>query len=359
MENASSSNFGNANGVPVKIFTLKNAAGFSAPLSELGATWVSWLVPEKSGAFSDVILGFANAENYLKQKAYAGAICGRVANRIANAKFSLLGNEFSLPQNDGKNCLHGGENGFNSKIWAAEIRGNDEEPAVEFSRISPDGEEGFPGNLKIKVTYTLCKDGAVKINYEATSDKATPINLTNHAYFNLAGEAAGTTILNHWLKISADKFLPTDETAIPTGEVWNVKGLPPFNFKVFHKIGERIAPENALQLAQAKGYDHAFIVAGTPNSLRHAATLFCEESGRILDVETTEPAIQVYSGNFLGDACAGTPSKSGALYGDFSGIALETQHVPDAINQPHFSANVLVPAAVYRSETIYRISLKQ
>ncbi len=358
MENVSSKPFGNAtSGEVVTLYTLSNSAGFSASFSTLGATWVSWLIPDKDGKFADVLLGFDSAEKYSTQTAYIGAICGRVANRIAAGKFLLDGKEYTLAVNNGENHLHGGVRGFNAYVWDAKACGTPEEPAVEFSRISDDGEEGYPGTVRVSVKYTLCTDGAVKISYEASSDKATPVNLTNHAYFNLAGHASGT-ILNHWLKLSSDKFIPTDSGAIPTGEVWNVRGLRPFDFKIFHQIGERIAPENAQQLKFAKGYDHCYVVNGLAGMLRPAATLVCEETGRVLEVETTEPALQVYSGNWLADACTGTLGKDDARYGDFAGIALETQHVPDAINHGHFRANVLTPGRVYTSTTIYRPSLK-
>ncbi|MCD8284007.1 MAG: galactose mutarotase [Opitutae bacterium] len=358
MENVSSKPFGNAaSGDATTLYTLSNAAGFSASFTNLGATWVSWLVPDKDGKFDDVLLGFDSAEKYSAQTAYAGAVCGRVANRIAKGKFLLDGVEYTLAVNNGENHLHGGNRGFNAYVWDAKICGDSEEPAIEFSRVSADGEEGYPGNVRVAVKYTLCRDGAVKISYEASADKATPINLTCHAYFNLAGHASGT-ILDQWLKLASDKFLPTDAGAIPTGEVWNVRGLRPFDFKIFHKIGERIDPTNAQQLEFAKGYDHCYVVNGLAGTLRPAATLVCEENGRVLDVETTEPGLQVYSGNWLADSCAGAPGKGGVQYGDFAGLALETQHVPDAINHGHFRANILVPGRIYTSTTIYRPSLK-
>lgn len=353
MNSVSTQAYGNADGVPSTLFTLTNAKGFSASFTDLGATWVSWLTPDRNGKFDDILLGFDSAESCLEQQAYAGAVCGRVANRIAGGKFTLDGVEYTLAVNNGPNHLHGGKRGFNAYVWTAEVCGTEAEPAVRFLRVSPDGEEGYPGNVKVAVTYTLCEDGAVRIDYTAETDKATPINLTNHAYFNLAGHASGT-ILDQWLKLEADLFLPTDETAIPTGEVWHVNGLRPFSFRVFHRIGERIHAKNARQLAFAKGYDHCYLVNGASGTLRLAATLLCEENGRIMTVETTEPGMQVYSGNWLEAACGDARGKCGVAYKDNAGIALETQHVPDAINQGHLRPNLLVPGRPYASTTIYR-----
>lgn len=335
------------------LFTLKNASGCEASFTDYGAAWVAWLTPDRAGTLADVVLGFDSAEKYAAQKAYAGAVCGRVANRIAGGKFTLDGREFQLACNSGENHLHGGERGWNAYLWDAEIRGNADEPAVKFSRVSPDGEEGYPGTVRVSVTYTLCADGAVRIDYAAESDAPTPLNLTNHAYFNLAGHGAGT-VLAQWLTLASDKFLPIDEKNVPDGEVWHVRGLTPFDFRIPHRIGERIASRNARQLAFGKGYDHCYVISGAAGTLRPAATLVCEANGRALDVETTEPAMQVYSGNWLADAAGSVPAKDGAVYGDHSGIALETQHVPDAINHGHFRANILVPGRPYASTTIYR-----
>lgn len=335
------------------LFVLTNAAGYSASFTDYGATWVSWLTPDRAGTFADVLLGFDSAADYARQQAYAGAVCGRVANRIAGGKFLLDGKEYQLAVNNGENHLHGGNRGWNAYVWDAEICGNDEEPAVKFSRVSPDGEEGYPGTVRATVVYTLCADGAVKIDYSAESDAPTPINLTNHAYFNLAGHDSGT-ILSQWLKLESDKFLPINEKSIPDGEVWHVRGLPPFDFRIPYQIGARISDRNARQLAFAKGYDHCYVVNGLAGTLRLAATLLNESNGRVLRVETTEPAMQIYSGNWLTDAIGNVPGKNGATYGDHSGIAIETQHVPDAINQGQFRANILVPGRPYSSTTIYR-----
>lgn len=335
------------------LWTLSNAAGFSASFTDYGATWVSWRTPDRSGIFADVLLGFDSAENYAKQTAYAGAVCGRVANRIAKGKFTLDGKEYALAVNNGENHLHGGNRGWNAYIWDSEVCGNEAEPAICFSRVSPDGEEGYPGTVKVSVTFTLCADGAVKLSYAAESDAATPINLTNHAYFNLGGHDSGTILL-HWLKLFSDKFLPIDATSIPDGEVWHVRGLPPFDFRIPYQIGARIDTPNTQQLSFAKGYDHCYVIDGPAGTLRPAATLVEEACGRVLDVETTEPAMQIYSGNWLGDAIGEVPGKGGASYSDHAGIAIETQHVPDAINHGHFRANILVPSRQYTSTTVYR-----
>lgn len=348
------SDFGVADGVPVRLFTLKNAAG-TAAFSDLGATWVRWLTPDRSGTFADVILGFDSAEAYGRQTAYTGAVCGRHANRIARGEFTLCGKAFKLAVNNGPNHLHGGLKGFNACVWNAEICGNDGEPAVKFSRISPDGEEGYPGNLEVSATYTLLADGAVRIDYRAFCDKTTLINLTNHCYFNLAGHASGT-VLAQWLVLKEKGFLPTDETAIPTGEVWSAGGLPAFDFSTAKPLGKHIFSK-ARQLELARGYDHCYILAGTAGTLREVAGLECRENGRALTVETTEPAMQLYTGNWLGDCCKDVPAKDGVIYGDYAGVAFETQHAPDAVNQNAFRANILPAGTVYESTTIYRPSV--
>lgn len=335
------------------LYTLSNAAGFSASFTDYGATWVAWLTPDRAGTFSDILIGFDSAEKYAEQQAYAGAVCGRVANRIAGGKFLLDGKEYQLAVNNGENHLHGGARGWNAYLWDAEVCGTEEEPAVKFSRISPDGEEGYPGTVKVSVTYTLATDGAVKIDYAAESDAVTPINLTNHAYFNLSGHGSGT-ILAQWLKLNSDKFLPINEKCIPDGEVWHVRGLAPFDFRTAYQIGSRIHARNAQQLVFGKGYDHCYVINGLVGTLRPAATLFNDLNGRVLDVETTEPAMQVYSGNWLSDSIGNVVGKDGAVYGDHSGIALETQHVPDAVNQGQFRANILTPGRPYTSTTVYR-----
>ncbi len=335
------------------LFTLENEGGFSASFTDYGATWVAWLTPDRAGVFDDVLLGFDSASDYARQTAYIGAVCGRVANRIAGGKFTLDGKEYQLAVNNGENHLHGGARGWNAYLWSAEICGTDAEPAVRFSRVSHAGEEGYPGTVKVSVTYTLLADGAVKIDYVAESDAATPLNLTNHAYFNLAGHGTGT-VLSQWLKLEADKFLPIDEKSIPDGEVWHVRGLMAFDFRIPYQIGSRIHAPHTQQLAFAKGYDHCYIINGAAGTLRKAATLVNESNGRAMIVETTEPALQVYSGNWLSDAAGNVPAKGGAVYADHSGIALETQHVPDAINQGHLRANILVPGRPYASTTIYR-----
>lgn len=347
------SDFGSFDGNAVKLYTLTNAAGFTAAFTDLGATWVKWLTPDKDGKFVDVVLGFDSAETYAKQTAYVGAVCGRHANRIAQGKFTLGGNDYSLAINNGPNHLHGGLKGFNAFVWNAEFGGNADEPSVTFSRVSPDGEEGYPGNLKISLTYTLLVDGAVKLNYHAESDKTTLINLTNHSYFNLAGHASGT-IFAQWLTLNEKGFLPTDETAIPTGEIWETNGMRAFDFSVAKQLGKDIFKANVQQLVYGKGYDHCFILGGNAGTLREVAKLECRENGRAMIVETTEPAMQVYTGNWLGACCEGVPAKDDASYADYAGVAFETQHAPDAINQNAFRVNILFAGTPYESTTIYR-----
>ncbi|MCR5183981.1 MAG: galactose mutarotase [Opitutales bacterium] len=350
------SDFGKFEGEAVKLYTLTNAAGFTAAFCDLGATWVRWLVPARNGVFEDVVLGFDSAEAYARQTAYVGAVCGRHANRIAGGKFKLCGNDYSLAVNNGPNHLHGGLKGFNSYIWTATCGGNDEEPSVRFTRLSPDGEEGYPGNLQVSVTYTLLKDGAVRLDYKAETDKTTLINLTNHSYFNLAGHASGT-VLAQYLTLRERGFLPTDEVAIPTGEVWATNALRVFDFSQPKALGDCIFDKRVRQLIYGKGYDHCFILGGNEGVLREVAKLECRENGRVMTVETTEPAMQVYTGNWLGDCCAGVPAKDGVVYGDYAGVAFETQHAPDAINQNAFRANILQPGTPYVSTTIYRPSI--
>ena len=297
----------------------------------------------------NAILGFDDYKAYVNAPSYMGEVVGPFANRIKAASFSMDGNEYLLDKNDGNNNLHSGSRNYGDELF--EIAGLSSD-SVTLALISKE-RAGFPGNHEVMVTYLLSEDGVLSIDYQVRSDKRCPVSVTNHAYFNLAGHDSGT-ILSQWLKLESDKFLPINEKSIPDGEVWHVRGLPPFDFRIPYQIGARISDRNARQLAFAKGYDHCYVINGLAGTLRLAATLLNESNGRVLRVETTEPAMQIYSGNWLTDAIGNVPGKNGATYGDHSGIAIETQHVPDAINQGQFRANILVPGRPYSSTTIYR-----
>lgn len=345
--------FGIAPGVgPARLFTLAHKSGTSASFTDYGATWVSWNTPDREGRFADIVLGFERAEDYAKHTAYAGATCGRHANRIAAGRCPVDGRELRLAVNNGPNHLHGGKVGFDRHLWTATVSDAPEEPSVTFSRTSPDGEEGYPGNLAVTVTYTLLPDDAVRIDYRASTDGTTVLNLTNHAYFNLGGHASGDC-LHHRLKLHASHYLPVDETSIPTGEIRAVAGTP-FDFRESHLIGARIDADFE-QLKFGRGYDHCLVVDGAPETLRPCASVAHPASGRILQVETTEPGVQLYTGNWLAECCEGVPGKSGARYGMRAGFALETQRFPDAPNRPAFRGALLRPGEIFRSTTVYRL----
>jgi aldose 1-epimerase len=338
-----------ADGVPVKQYTLTNADGVVVKLISRGATLTEWHVPDKNGKMADVVFGFDDIAGYeSKGNGYFGCTTGRVANRIAGGKFKIDGKEYQVATNDGPNALHGGvKRSLDKVVWDGRPFENAEGQGVEFTYVSPDGEEGYPGKLTTKVTYTLTDKNEVKIDYEATTDKATPINLTNHTYFNLSG-AGAPTILDHELQIVADYYTPIDETLIPTGEIKPVGGSP-FDFREFHKIGERV---KQLDSKPGKGYDHNFVLDNQDGDLALAAVVREPKSGRVLKVFTTEPGVQFYGGNFLD----GVKGKDGKTYAHRSGFCLETQHYPDSINQPNFSSVVLRPGETYRHTTVYQIT---
>lgn len=346
------SDFGSTNDIDsLKLYTLKNSNGVEISITDLGGTIIKWLCPDKNGKISDIILGSLNAEDYTKTHKYMGAIIGRFGNRIANGKFILNGNTYTLATNNGPNSLHGGTVGFNLKKWEADLK-DSEEPSITFSYTSFDGEEGYPGNLKIEVTYTLKSDNALNIDYKATTDKETPINFTNHAYFNLAGEGNGD-ILNHEIKIFADSFLPVDSTLIPVGKPKPVLGSP-FDFRTFQKIGERINDPKDEQIKLGGGYDHSWIIGEVSEKIRPVAVVVESTSGRYLEVASTEPAVQFYTGNFLNGNAIG---KSGSKYEKRTGFCLETQHYPNSPNQPEFPNTILKPGEVYKSTTVYKVSV--
>jgi aldose 1-epimerase len=344
------SNFGTLpDGQSVTHYTLKNDKGMSVRIMTYGAAITSWTAPDKKGNYEDITLGCDSLSGYLAGVPYFGAIVGRYGNRIANGKFSLEGKTYTLAANNDANHLHGGIKGFDKVNWAATPIYGDE-PTLKLTYTSPDGEEGYPGKLAIEVVYTLQKENAVKMSYSATTDKTTVVNLTNHAYFNLAGD--GKSILDHQLQLNADRFLPVDKGLIPTGELKSVTGTA-FDFTKSFKIGARIHDTLDNQLKFGKGYDHAWILIGQ-KGLNLAATLSEPTSGRVMEVFTTEPAIQFYSGNFLDGTIKG---KKGIVYAQRSGLCLETEHYPNAPNQPKFPTTVLKPQEKYQTITVYKFTV--
>ena len=338
-------------GESVELFTLSRAGAPTVAITNLGGFVVSVLAPDRAGRTADVTLGYAGLAGYLSDSSYFGCLVGRYANRIAKAGFTLDGKRYSLAANDGPNTLHGGPTGFCRRVWAAKVRSEKDGDALELSYVSRDGEEGYPGKLTATVVYSLRADGGLVIDYTATSDAPTVVNLTNHAYFNLAGEGEGT-ILDHELQLEADQFTPVDATLIPTGELRPVAGTP-FDFRKPTAIGARIdTPDEQIRFG--RGYDHNFVVRGEPGTLRLCARVVEKKSGRQLEVFTTEPGVQFYTGNFLDGKAA---SKSGKPYLQRGAFCLETQHYPDSPNQPSFPSAVLRPGQVYRHTTVYRLSV--
>ena len=337
-------------GKPTSLFTMKNENGMVVTLTNYGAKIVSIYVPDKNGDFADVMLGFNSLEKYLEWGASHGAVVGPFANRIANAQFTIGEETYQLPVNNGEACLHSGPDSWYRKVWDYEQNGN----STVFTLESPDGEFGFPGNKKVKVTYTLTENNELKIDYEVTTDKATHINLTNHSYFNLRGEGNGD-ILNHVLVIYADKSTPVvDESMIPTGEIVDIRGTD-LDFTTPHAIGERIDNDNP-QLVFGAGYDFNYVLNKESNELSFAASAFEPESGRYMEVFTTEPGVQLYSGNHLNGKEIG---KGGKPYTARTGFCLETQHFPDSPNQPGFPSTLLNPGETYRSTTVFKFSVRE
>ena len=337
-------------GKKVNLFWIENQ-GIKAAFTNYGGRLVGLWVADKNGKPTDVVVGMNSAAGFKNAtEPYFGATIGRVGNRIAKGKFTLEGKEYQVPLNNGKNALHGGVKGFQDVVWDA-VKTN--ENTLVFSYVSPDGEQGFPGNLKVKVTYTITDDNSVKMEYEATTDKTTVVNLTNHAFFNLNGEGSGT-ILNHELQIYANEFTPVDEGLIPNGELKAVKNTP-FDFTSKHTIGERIETKDE-QLKFGKGYDHNYVLNGTKkNGLNHAATISGDKSGIVMDIFTQEPGLQFYSGNFMQSK---NTFKSGSKDDFRTAFALETQHFPDAPNQPKFAPIVLKPGQKYHTVSYYQFSVK-
>jgi len=337
-------------GKTVDLYTLTNSHGMEVRAMTYGGIIVSLRVPDKSGKVADVVLGFDKFDGYLDNKPYMGAIVGRYGNRIANAEFTLDGVKYTLAKNNGPNSLHGGVKGFDKVVWDGESSQNADGASVAFTYLSKDGEEGFPGNLRVKVTYTLTEKNELIVDYHATTDKATPVNLTQHSYFNLSGEGNGD-ILKHEVRLNADKFTAVDDNLIPTGELRLVKGTP-LDFDKSTAIGARIN-DNYQQLVIAKGYDHNFVISRKGDGLELAARVKDPASGRVLEVLTTQPGVQFYTGNFLDGTVTG---KQGHVYKQRYGFCLETQHYPDSPNHPEFPTSILRPGQTYESRTVFKFS---
>ncbi|MDB4628584.1 galactose mutarotase [Akkermansiaceae bacterium] len=343
--------FGEIDGKSVELYTLSNESGAKVSITNYGGTVTSIVVPDKGGKMGDVVLGFDSVAEYVEKSPYFGCITGRYANRIANGKFTLDGKDYSVATNNDPNHLHGGLKGFDKKIWKARIGNMGDSPSLVLTYTSPDGEEGYPGTLNNSVTYTWTQDNALRIRYKSTTDKPTILNLTNHSYFNLAGEGDKTN-LQHRVKINAEHYNPIDETSIPTG-IAPVEGTP-FDFRKPTQIGKRINEENE-QLKNGKGYDHNFVLKKTDDGkLMTAAVVTEPTSGRILTVKTTEPGIQFYTGNFLDDL----KGKGGKNYAHRSAFCLESQTFPDSPNQKEFPSPVLRPGETYSQVTVYHFGLK-
>ncbi|RYG75072.1 galactose mutarotase [bacterium] len=336
-------------GAKVSLFTLTNSKGAQVKITNYGAVVTSLRVPDKKGRLGDVLLGYDNLEGVRKGDAYIGAVAGRYANRIAKGRFTLDGKTYTLATNNGPNHLHGGKVGFNQKVWTAKPLRLKNGPALELRLYSKSGEEGYPGNLQTRLRYTFDNNNQLHVDYRAFTDAPTVVNLTQHAYFNLAGKG---TILDHKLKLYADRYTPIDTTSIPLGPLAPVAGTP-FDFRKLTRIGARIDADNQ-QIKNGQGYDHNFVVNGRNGVLRRAARVEEPTSGRVMTVWTTEPGVQLYTGNFL----SGATGKNGQPLARRSGFCLETQHYPDSPNHPAYPSTTLRPGQTYRHTTIYSFSTK-
>jgi aldose 1-epimerase len=340
-----------ADGVPVDEYTLTNAGGMEVKIIAYGGIITSILVPDRDGNMTSVALGFSNLQDYETKNPYFGSIVGRYANRIANGKFSIDGLEYTVPVNNGPNSLHGGISGFDKQVWKATETAGKDGVRLELRYRSADGEEGYPGNLEAKVVYTLTNDNALCMDYTATTDKPTVVNLTNHSYFNLAGEGSGT-ICDHIVMIAADRYTPNDETQIPSGELAPVEGTV-FDFRMPKTIGPGQRSDDP-QIVIGRGYDQNWVLnrpSATRRSLMLAAHVYEPRYGRVLEVWTTEPSIQFYAGNFLDGTLYGSSKRA---YRQSDAFCLETQHYPDSPNHPHFPSTVLRPGETYETTTIFK-----
>ena len=331
-------------GEPVDLFTLKNNKDVEVSITNYGGTITSLNVPDRNGVFGDVVLGYETLEEYIKNPRYFGALIGRHANRIAGGRFSLNGVEYQLAQNNGSNHLHGGNKGFDKRVWDA----SETSAGLHLEYLSKDGEENYPGNLHVVVDYSLTDENELRIEYQATTDKDTIVNLTNHSYFNLAGQG---TILDHELTLFTDSFTPVRSDLIPTGEIWAVENSP-MDFRTSRAIGSRL-DQLIPELSYSQGYDHNFTLRGQAGTIRWVARLREPVSGRVMEVFTTQPGMQVYSGNFLDGSLIG---KGGVAYQKYAALCLETQHYPDAPNHPNFPTTVLRVGETYNQTTIYKFT---
>ncbi|MDM7997049.1 MAG: aldose epimerase family protein [Acidobacteriota bacterium] len=337
-------------GREVHQYTLSNGAGLTAQILDYGATITSLSVPDRNGNLADVVLGYDTLEGYLSGTAYLGAVVGRYGNRIGKGQFQLDGKLYQLTINDGENHLHGGKTGFDKVLWQVNTPANSSEASLQLQYVSPDGEEGYPGTVTLKVTYTLTDKNELRIDYEGTTDKPTILNPTQHSYFNLSGVFTNT-ILDHLLMIEADGITPVDKGLIPTGQIMNVANTP-MDFRTPMAIGAHINDANE-QLEFGRGYDHNWVLRGEAGKVRKVAELYDATSGRLMSVYTDQPGLQFYSGNFLDGSARG---KNGIAYQQRSGLCLETQAFPDTPNKPQFPSATLRPGQTYRQTTIYQFS---
>ncbi len=342
----------NLNGKKIQLFTLTNSNGMKVEITNFGGKVVSIIVPDKNGVFKDVVLGYDHIDDYISGNPYFGALIGRYGNRIAKGKFTLEGREYQLVKNNGNNHLHGGIMGFNDVVWDATFIENSVGQFLELKYLSKDAEENYPGNLKVKVIYSLTEENELKISYQATTDKTTIINLTHHSFFNLAGEGNGD-VLDHELFINSDIFTPTNSESIPTGEFKSVEGTP-MDFRSFTAIGNRIEKENE-QLKFGNGYDHNYVLKSKQKNIVLAASVHEPVSGRYMEVFTDQPGMQFYSGNFLDGSDDG---KGGKKYNKRTAFCLETQHFPDSPNHPNFPSTILKSDKKYAYTCVYKFSTK-
>jgi aldose 1-epimerase len=341
-----------SSGEEIELYTLRNSKGIETTITNYGGRVVTLKTPDRAGRFCDVVLGFDLLDGYLQKNPYFGAIVGRYANRIANGEFKLDGQTYKLACNDGPNALHGGLKGFDKVVWGAAEISTNKQPALQLRYVSKDGEEGYPGNLTVAVVYALTDQDELRIDFDAITDKDTVVNLTNHSYFDLSGEASGN-ILDYEITIDADRFTPVNTNLIPTGELRKVDGTP-FDFRKPAPIGSRI-DEKDEQLQLGIGYDHNYVLNRSSDELLLAARVLDPKSGRVLEVLTTEPGVQFYSGNHLDGTVKG---KGGVVYKFRSGFCLETQHFPDSPNHPEFPSTLLRPGQRYKSSTVFKFSVE-
>jgi aldose 1-epimerase len=339
-------------GTAVEAFTFTNASGMSVTAITYGGIITSLKVPDKAGQLADVVLGYDSLQGYLDKSPFFGCIVGRYGNRIGKGTFTLDGKTYTLPINNGENHLHGGPQGFDKKVWKAEPFEHGDLVGVVFTHTSPDGDMGYPGTLAMKVTYTLTSDNTLRFDYEATTDKATPVNLTQHTYFNLAGAGSGD-ILKHEIEIKADRYTPVDAGLIPTGQLATVEGTP-FDFRKATAIGARIDADHP-QIKAGGGYDHNMVFTRAAAGLEPVVTVHEPTTGRTMTVATTQPGVQFYTGNFLDGTITG---KGGKVYPKRSGLCLETQHFPDSPNKPEFPTTILKPGETYRESTAYTFGVR-